>query len=266
MPNRRAITRNGEMERVVLENIRQGHSIKASCAAAGVGLSSYYRHSDRSPAFRRDVEDAMRAAEHRLVGLVLEAAATDYKAAAWVLERRWPREYGPIQRLDARIEGHHDVDIDILALARRYSSLTPEQTEEEIKKLGWATERSPAMAGRITTGEASDAPDQIVGGAEAPNGGGTAILRPALPNARRDETPEAGDNGAEPSTPPPPLVGRILGPLYVDPMPSPFPRAAPAISRSERHMWTAVRRGSAWCCSIRAMIRVDDRPAAWQFH
>jgi hypothetical protein len=34
----------------------------------------------------------------RLVKLVTDAALTDWRSAAWLLERRWPNEYGRVER------------------------------------------------------------------------------------------------------------------------------------------------------------------------
>lgn len=204
MPNRYALSRGGAREAAVLENIRQGHSQRAACAAAGVGESSFYRHVERSPAFARDVELAQAESERRLVGIVLEAAANDAKHAEWLLARRWPEHYGDRQQVDmaAKFEGQYDHTV--IALAQRYMGLTPTEIEAEIKALDWAgpiTDQPGTVVGQIATGEASGEAsgeaDSIMGGEGPPIGGGTAKALPAQQPAVTDEAARVATNGAK---------------------------------------------------------------------
>jgi hypothetical protein len=206
MPNRYALSRGGPREAAVLENIRQGHSQRAACAAAGVGESSFYRHIERSPAFARDVELALADAERRLVTIVLDAAATDAKHAEWLLARRWPEHYGDRQQVDmaAKFEGQYDHTV--IALAQRYMGLSPAETESEIKALDWVvpvTHQPGAVVGQITTAET----DSIMGGegetarafpTQQYTGGGAAALPPPTHQpASADEAADTPDNEAE---------------------------------------------------------------------
>jgi hypothetical protein len=43
-----------------------------------------------------------------MLARISAASADDWRAAAWVLERRWPADYGPRQRVDM----DHRADVD----------------------------------------------------------------------------------------------------------------------------------------------------------
>jgi hypothetical protein len=177
VPNRRAVTRGGPLEQAILQAIRQGHTIRAACGAAGVPVRTYYNFAQRSAAHRHDREVAEQDAERRLVRTVLDAAdGGDVKAAQWLLERRWPQVYGALQRIDARVQGdyHHEVDVEVLSLAQRYSGLTEDEVAAEVKRLAWVD----------GTGQ------------ERTHGGGGDTTVPLLP-ASTDATPETAPNRAE---------------------------------------------------------------------
>jgi hypothetical protein len=54
--------------------------------------------------FFEAIEKAQAEAEARDVALIAKAATTDWRAAAWRLERRLPRKYGPRVRLAVQEE------------------------------------------------------------------------------------------------------------------------------------------------------------------
>ena len=176
------------MEAAILDNLRQGHSIRAACAAAGVALRTYQRFVAASPAHRHDREVAEQESERRLVGIVLQAAATDAKHAEWLLARRWPDRYGDRQQIDlqASIEQR---DPAVLALAERYAAMTADEIEQEMGRLAWVVPHPPAN----TAGEERSA-----------DGGATAI--PLLPVASTDKTPDTAPDTAEVALHPEPVA------------------------------------------------------------
>lgn len=95
-------------ERIV-QLIRNGVYIQTACEANGIGTSTYYRwlenadNPDADPKYREFREAITRAraeAEARHVLHVEQAARTDWKAAAWFLERSFPTRYGRQQRIE----------------------------------------------------------------------------------------------------------------------------------------------------------------------
>lgn len=214
MPNRRALSRGGPLEATVLENLRQGHSVRAACAAAGVPVRTYYNHHERSPAFRHDVEVALQEAERRLVGVVLEAAdGGSVKAAQWLLERRWPQVYGALQRIDARVESHHEVDVEILALAQRYSGLTDDEVTAEAKRLAWAVPTDEQPGGVI-------AHQPGAGGEErTPNGGDAMPLLALASTATDDAANVTPDSAKSTEAPEPQANAPTRAPQPAEPQP-----------------------------------------------
>lgn len=192
MPNRRAVTRGGAMEAAILESIRQGHSIRAACAAAGVPVRSYYNFAQRSPAHRHDREVAEQEAERRLVGIVLDAAATDAKHAEWLLARRWPERYGDATRIDmqATVEQR---DPHVVALAERYATLSDDEIVVELQRLAWVLPAAPGT------------------GQERTHDGGGDTTVPLLP-ASTDQTPDTAPTPAESADEPGPLGDGRLSP------------------------------------------------------
>jgi len=183
------------MEAAILESLRRGHSIRAACAAAGCALRTYQRFAEKSSAHRHDREVAMQEAERRLVGRVLDAADDgDVKAAQWLLERRWPQYYAAPLRVDAKVDAHHEVDAEVLVMAQRYSGLTADEVEQEIKRLGWVVpNEQPAATARVTA--AGDGQ-----GGEGLNG--EAAILPAPSEAQADKTADTAGTAAVPQDEP----------------------------------------------------------------
>ena len=86
----------------IVDLIRAGNYLEVAATAAGIHRSTLHRwlHHGRDQQrgrFRRfltSVEKAQAEAESRDVALIAKAAVTDWKAAAWRLERKNPRKYG----------------------------------------------------------------------------------------------------------------------------------------------------------------------------
>ena len=96
---------------LVLQVLRAGGYDETAANRAGVTVKCFYewlRKGDpagtdperaRYRAFRAEVEKARAESESRSVALVAQAAATNWQAAAWLLERRWPERWArPSQR------------------------------------------------------------------------------------------------------------------------------------------------------------------------
>ena len=90
----------------ILAAVRCGASFKTACGAAGIHESTFYRWQERgaeqdAPSeYREFCEDLTHAEEEgnaARVALIMRAAKTDWRAAAWLLERtnpdRWSMRY-----------------------------------------------------------------------------------------------------------------------------------------------------------------------------
>jgi hypothetical protein len=78
----------------VLEAIRAGATRRAAAGHAGVSPDTLERWQRRYAGFADSLTRAEDDIEVRTVALIQQAAQTDWKASAWWLERRRPRDYG----------------------------------------------------------------------------------------------------------------------------------------------------------------------------
>lgn len=92
---------SGHQKTAIIDAIRTGLSIEAACQCAGLSRSTFYRWRDDDDRFGDQVDRAIAESEGHLVGLIRSAAETDWRAGAWLLERRFPhwsrREVVPVQ-------------------------------------------------------------------------------------------------------------------------------------------------------------------------
>lgn len=96
-------------EAILLKGIEDGMPLKHAAMLAGVSYDSLNRwrikgESEFAPSEFRDFCKALQHAEavamHRLVALINTAGQSDWKAAAWTLERRFPEEFSKPQRVE----------------------------------------------------------------------------------------------------------------------------------------------------------------------
>ena len=130
-----------EVEERIVQAIRAGSHAEVSARYAGVHVATFHRWMkrgdpdlrDRADAryrrFREAIEQARAEAEIRDVTLISQAARTNWRAAAWLLERRAPRRWAPMR--DPRPQADDD-DGPALAQAFRgdLSRLSPIQLAE----------------------------------------------------------------------------------------------------------------------------------------
>ncbi len=100
-----------ELEAKLLSAIEGGLPLKQSAMLAGVCYETLNRWRKRGeiegapPEFRHFCQALQRSeaiAMQRLVSQVSKAGNTDWRAAAWILERRHPNEFGKIERVESR--------------------------------------------------------------------------------------------------------------------------------------------------------------------
>ena len=86
----------------LLTNLREGMSIQAACALSGISRATYYMWLDKDEEWTEEVEFAKRFAEPVLLSRIKSCAAErgEWRAYAWILERRWPQEWGPKQEIE----------------------------------------------------------------------------------------------------------------------------------------------------------------------
>lgn len=98
-----------EREGILLKAIEDGLPLKQAAMLAGISYDTFNRwrikgESESAPDEFRDFCKALRHSEaiamQRLVGRIQSAGETDWKASAWMLEKRFPDEFGKPQRIE----------------------------------------------------------------------------------------------------------------------------------------------------------------------
>ena len=86
----RPTKRTPERENLLLLAIAKGLPLKAACKLAGLGFTTFNGWREEDPFFAEKIEFAEAQAIERNLVLIQRAALKDWKAAAWLLERRHP--------------------------------------------------------------------------------------------------------------------------------------------------------------------------------
>lgn len=114
-----------EIQQRIVSLIKAGNYAETAARASGIGPSTYYRWMDRGrdeqarldqggrprkteAPYREFWEAVTRAdaeAEAIAAGLVMTAARMNYKAAQFLLERRWPGRWKHRSQVDANVAG-----------------------------------------------------------------------------------------------------------------------------------------------------------------
>ena len=109
-------------------------TIEASAVLAGVCRTTYYNYRDRDPKFAEEADQASRWAEAICLERIKQAAMDrmDWKAWAWILEKRFPDDYGKRQELQVKTESSSDGTAEVLSMMEQIKQLrnTTDPTDE----------------------------------------------------------------------------------------------------------------------------------------
>lgn len=92
-----------KVEKEFVDLVKSGSYIETACAVVGIGRSTYYDwikkandslESNRYTKFRDKVRKAQAWAEARDVAIIQQHAEKHWKAAAWLIERRYRQRWG----------------------------------------------------------------------------------------------------------------------------------------------------------------------------
>jgi hypothetical protein len=94
-----------EVEAKILAGIRDaGMSFRTACAYAGISEDTLGRRRKADAEFAARVDHAREMFKAKMVTLISAAAPKNWNAAAWLLERKHPEEFGR-QRLETEHSG-----------------------------------------------------------------------------------------------------------------------------------------------------------------
>ncbi len=78
---------------IILDNISNGGTIGVSCLAAGVAYTTFRDWVKADPSLSVDLKRANTEFELRHVRNIQTMSTDDWKASAWLLERKFPKRY-----------------------------------------------------------------------------------------------------------------------------------------------------------------------------
>jgi hypothetical protein len=100
-----------EIQERIGEALRIGATHKHAAAYGGISETTFYEWLNRNPAFAEFIRAREGDASLYLLGLVSRAAQTDWRAASWILEHRWPEDYA-VSRIDIHHSGEVKLNVD----------------------------------------------------------------------------------------------------------------------------------------------------------
>lgn len=99
--------RSPEIDAAILAKIADGSTQTDAAQAVGIHRTTLSRWKSADPELAEAMERAESEAKAKLLQLVLSSAGgedPDWRAAAWILERRWPDEFGPKARMQISVD------------------------------------------------------------------------------------------------------------------------------------------------------------------
>tara|TARA_R100000742_G_C4267482_1_gene85681 strand:+ start:65 stop:475 length:411 start_codon:yes stop_codon:yes gene_type:complete len=120
-----------EVERL-LDNLRQGMSQAAAISQSGIGKTTFYNWLKTDDEFKTDVESAEDFAEAVQIAQIkaLGEAKMDWRAYAWLLERRFPDRWSAKRETEVTINqsnGHQEV----LNMIRQAQGISDDEQSDE---------------------------------------------------------------------------------------------------------------------------------------
>jgi hypothetical protein len=112
----RPCTFDPERAAKIVNALTHGAIVDTAVAMAGVPRSTFYlwlkTQSAQCQTFAEQVNQAVASAEVNFVTIIADAATKTWQAAAWMLERRWPRSWARRDYLAGGDGGAIQVNVD----------------------------------------------------------------------------------------------------------------------------------------------------------
>jgi uncharacterized protein YdiU (UPF0061 family) len=118
----------------VLRAIRDGNTEETAASAAGVAYCTFRLWKQRYPQFVAAIEKARAEAQANMVKVIVKAAPRNWQAAAWWLERRYPSEWGKVDRLELTLRQEAADVAAALGLDESTKSAAVAETERLLKE------------------------------------------------------------------------------------------------------------------------------------
>ena len=86
---------DAQLQRKICGLLAQGHTVSAVCGAVGIGERTFYDWLEKRPHFSQAATRAIGQSKIALLDKL--RLSDDWRAQAFLLERRWPSEFGKVE-------------------------------------------------------------------------------------------------------------------------------------------------------------------------
>jgi hypothetical protein len=124
------VKKSPELLAEILQTIRDGQPITRAARLCGVNPDSVHRWRNEDPEFGEALEEALEFQIAVLVRRVDQASDTDWKAAAWRLERLRPDEFGAKREVSVTTQSNGIAEV-IAMIEQTNDSVKPAEGGED---------------------------------------------------------------------------------------------------------------------------------------
>lgn len=120
------------MIEAILANLREGLTKEVACSQAGINSRTLYNWCEDDAELALDVQAAIDVSQAVLIKAVTSAAFTDWRAAAWMLERRWPGDFAAKRDVEVSVNSKSDgTDVVVGMIAQAQALLISGDVEDQ---------------------------------------------------------------------------------------------------------------------------------------
>lgn len=112
----------------ICSNIASGNTLRAAALAEGISEATFHRWRNEKADFAKMVEQAIGVSEASLVQKL--TSSEDWRAAAWILERRFPQTWSKKDHIDMHVSRSEGLD-EIKMMIQQTDHLLNIQRKEE---------------------------------------------------------------------------------------------------------------------------------------
>ena len=114
-----------EKQELLLDNIRAGMSIQASCTQAGVGRRTHYDWYEKDSAYAEEVDAAIGYSEAVMLAKLDRCIddKMDWRGWAWRLSKRFPEFYGDLKQIEMNVSKTSDGSEEVLSMMKQLESM-----------------------------------------------------------------------------------------------------------------------------------------------
>lgn len=138
----------GDIERKrIFKELRDGASLKDAADVIGCDITTIFRLRQTDPKFAQGVRKAVKDGKMTCIRRIKRSK--DWRASAWLLERRWGSEFGRRDRLEHTGSEGGPIQTQSTLDLRKLSETELDQLERIVRNAnGSTTTASPSIAGR----------------------------------------------------------------------------------------------------------------------